>query len=133
MKQVPIRLGPLALLLAVISICLTMLAILTFTTARADLRLAEKYAETVSARYALEMQGQAFLRELSMTDPMDYALEGWERGADGVYREVLGEGETKLHIGFVPDAERGYRVVSWRIEKDWAENDSLGELWDGSF
>ena len=40
MKQVPIKLGPLALLLAVISICLTTLAILTFTTARADLRLA---------------------------------------------------------------------------------------------
>ncbi len=56
MKQVPIKLGPLALLLAVISICLTTLAILTFTTARADLRLAQKYAETVSTRYELERE-----------------------------------------------------------------------------
>ncbi len=42
MKQIPIKLGPLTLLLTVISICLTVLAILSFTTARADLRLAEK-------------------------------------------------------------------------------------------
>ena len=39
MKQIPIKLGPLTLLLTVISICLTVLAILSFTTARADLRL----------------------------------------------------------------------------------------------
>ena len=49
MNKAPIRLGPMALLLTVISICLTILAILTFTTARADLRLAQKYAETVQA------------------------------------------------------------------------------------
>jgi hypothetical protein len=34
MKQTPVRLGPLALLLNVISICLTVLAILSFSTAR---------------------------------------------------------------------------------------------------
>ena len=74
MKQVPIKLGPLALLLAVISICLTTLGILTFTTARADLRLAEKYASTVRTRYELERRGQEFLQELSETDPADYPI-----------------------------------------------------------
>ena len=54
MKHVPIRLGPLALLLAVISICLTILAVLSFTTGQADLRLAQRYADTVTERYALE-------------------------------------------------------------------------------
>ena len=53
MNQVPVKLGPLALLLTVISICLTTLAILTFSTARADGRLAERYAETVTLRYEL--------------------------------------------------------------------------------
>ena len=42
MKHVPIKLGPLALLLAVISICLTTLALLNVSTAKADERLAEK-------------------------------------------------------------------------------------------
>ncbi len=133
MKQVPIKLGPLALLLAVISICLTTLAILTFTTARADLRLAEKYADTVRVRYTLETRGQAFLAELSETDRADYGLMGWERDAAGVYSETLEEGDAKLSIGFVPGGERGYTLISWRHEKSWTEDDSLGELWDGGF
>ena len=50
MKRIPIKLGPLALLLAVVSLCLTTLSILTFTTARADMALAERFADTVSSR-----------------------------------------------------------------------------------
>lgn len=133
MKQVPIRLGPLALLLAVISICLTTLAILTFTTARADLRLAEKYAETVETRYSLERKGQEFLRELSETDPADYGLMDWERDAYGVWHVVLEQDDASLHISFQTDREGGYRVISWRQEKSWTEDESLGELWDGGF
>ena len=56
MHQVPIKLGPLALLLTIISICLTTLSILTCTTSGADLRLAQKYAETVQTRYSLERE-----------------------------------------------------------------------------
>ena len=64
MNQVPVKLGPLALLLTVISICLTTLAILTFSTARADWRLADRYAQTVTARYDLMNEGQAANLEL---------------------------------------------------------------------
>ena len=62
MKDVPVKLGPLALLLTVISICMTVLAILAFTTARADLSLARTYAETVRERYSLEILGQQYLQ-----------------------------------------------------------------------
>ena len=117
MKQIPIKLGPLALLLTVISICVTTLAILTFTTARADLSLAEKYAQTVETRYALERQGQEFLRDLSETDPADYGLMDWERDAAGVYWTEFEQDGTSLRIGFRPDRETGYRVLSWRQEK----------------
>ena len=65
MNKAPIRLGPLALLLAAVSICLTILAILSFSTAQADLRLAEKYAETVQTRYALERTGQEYIAALN--------------------------------------------------------------------
>lgn len=133
MKQTPIKLGPLALLLTVISIYLTTLAILTFTTARADLRLAEKYAQTVETRYALERQGQEFLRELSETDPADYGLMDWQRDAAGIYRIAFEQDGATLKIGFRPDREGGYSVVSWRQEKGWEEDDSLGTLWDGGF
>ncbi len=63
MKHIPIKLGPLALLLTVISICMTVLGLLTFATARGDLSLAEKHGDTVRLRYELEAEGQAFLGE----------------------------------------------------------------------
>ena len=128
MNQSPIRLGPLALLLTVISICLTILAILTFTTARADLRLAEKYAETVRARYALEREGQAYLAGLdsgSKTAP--------EPDDAGVRLVDLEHGEVWLHIGLLDDGQGGVEVVSWRQEKMWEQEETFDNLWDGFF
>ena len=133
MKQVPIKLGPLALLLAVISICLTTLAILTFATAQADLRLAEKYADTVRTRYALERQGQDFLQELSETDPEDYGLMGWEADAAGIRRTEFEQDSASLRIGFRTDQNTGFKIVSWRQEMNWTEDESIGTLWDGGF
>ena len=128
MKQIPIKLGPLALLLTVISICLTVLSILTFTTARADLRLAEKYAETVAVRYALETEGQELLRELRDSDP---ALLDMTRGADGAWHADLERDGAHLRIA-VKKAGDGWQVVEWRQEKDWQEDTGL-ELWGGGF
>ena len=133
MRQIPIKLGPLAPLLTVISICLTTLAILSFTTASADLRLAEKYADTVQTRYELESRGQEFLQELSETDPADYSLMGWERDAGGNYTEALECDGMVLHIGFRPDRASAYQLISWRLEKNWEEDESIGTLWDGGF
>lgn len=111
MKKVPIKLGPLALLLAVISICLSTLSILNWTTARADYALAKRYAETVSIRYELEAQGQKYLSEYPPTGPDTKAF----RSNDSRLTIVLDENG----------------IVSWKHEKDWEEDDSIGNLWDG--
>lgn len=129
MKQVPVKLGPLALLLAVISICLTTLAILTFTTARGDLSLARKYAATVQERYALEAEGQAFLQELAEDAPM--ALMDAERDAQGVRHITLEHGDARLRIAVAPDGSGGYAVTSWRQDRQWTEDTSIGNLWAG--
>ena len=126
MKQVPIKLGPLALLLTVISICLTVLSILNLTTARADLRLAEKYAETVSTRYALEVEGQELLRELQDSDP---ALMDMTRDAAGRWHADLERDGAHLRIA-VKKAGDGWQVVEWRQEKEWQEDTSLN-VWGG--
>lgn len=128
MKQPPIRLGPLALLLTVISICLTILAILTFTTARADLRLAEKYSETVRARYALEREGQNYLADLDAGRESAPAPEG-----DGVRLVDMAHGELLLHIGLIDDGRGGFEIVSWRQEKTWEQKETIDNLWNGSF
>lgn len=134
MRHIPIRLGPLALLLAVISICMTTLGILAFTTARADLGLAQKYADTVQGRYALEYEGQDFLRlagdAVAEGGELE-ALADTEKDEDGVIWKTVTRDETSLVIGLAPDRDRGYNVVSWRIIKIWNADEGMGSLWDG--
>ena len=127
MNRAPIRLGPLALLLTVISICLTVLAILAFTTARADLRLAEKYAETVQARYALEAEGQEYLAGLNAGREAAPAPD-----ENGVCRVDLECGGYVLHIG-LKGGQDGWGPVSWREEKTWEQEEIIDNLWSGSF
>lgn len=110
MNHVPIKLGPLALLLAVVSICLAVLSILTFTTARADLALAEQYAETIQTRYALEEQGQRFLAEA-------------EPGAE----ETFEQDGIRLVVALGEDGA----VVRWTLEREWNQEDTFGNLWLG--
>lgn len=128
MNKAPVRLGPLALLLTVISICLAILAILTFTTARADLRLAEKYAETVQARYALEQDGQEYLCRLSAgTEAAP------EPGEDGMRRVELERDGFLLRIALLDDGQGGWTVLSWSQEKLWKQKETIDNLWSGSF
>ena len=128
MNKAPIRLGPLALLLTVVSICLTILAILSFSTARADMRLAEKYAETVQTRYALDRMGQEYLA----------ALDSGSEAAptpdeDGVIRREFEQDGYMLRIGLHSDGSGGYEVISWRQEKSWEQDEIIDNLWSGSF
>ena len=128
MKDLPIRLGPLALLLTVISICMTVLGILTYTTARADMNLAETYAETVRTRYWLEREGQAWIGDMLSSD------EGEEMfpDDDGVYREEFSaEDGTRLHADVLFENGRPV-IVEWRFEHDWEEDTSI-TVWDGTF
>ena len=133
MNQTPIKLGPLALLLTVISICLTTLTILTFTTARADVRLAEKYADTVTARYDLMNRGQEFLRsarEALAEGTSPESLLGASAEADGTIRCELEENGMKLSIGLAAEGER-LELVDYRVTKEWSEDLDLGNLWPG--
>ena len=110
MNHVPIKLGPLALLLSVVSVCLTVLAILSFATARADMKLAERYAHTIQTRYALEEQGQVY-------------LETAEPGSKRVFEQ------DNMSLTVVI-SENG-TITDWRIEKQWAQEELIGGLWLG--
>ena len=126
-QEAPVRLGPLALILTVISICLAILAILSFTTARADLRLAEKHAANVSERYALEREGQAYLKEVSAALKTGSDLNA---DSDGILRRSLTSGDSMLSIG-LEIREDGWQIVSWRREQAWEPNLDIGDLWSG--
>lgn len=130
MRHIPIKLGPLALLLTVISICMTTLGVLAFATARADWNLAQKYADTVQTRYALEAEGQRFLQTAAKALEEGNApesLDSTERDDDGTVWKTFQEGEFSLRVGVV-DESGHLRVVNWRIQKEW-EPEGDRNLW----
>ena len=131
MKQIPIKLGPLALLLTLISICLTMLAILNYTTARADLRLAERYADTVRTRYALEAEGQEYLSGLRALPAEDAAALAEEKAdADGVVWTTFEKDGSRLLVGV--RLEAGEPVIeAWRHDRIWEQDEDMTDLWEG--
>ena len=113
MKHVPIRLGPLALLLTVISICMSTLSMLSYANAQADLRLAQRYAETTRIRYELEKEGQQYLL-------------AYRQG--GLPAETVLEKEGyKLHILLNGQGE----PLLWKIEREWEETTEIPDLWEG--
>ena len=120
MKHIPIRLGPLALLLTVISICLGTLAVLSFSNSGADMRLAKRYSEAVRTRYLLEEDGQKFLDEMN-----DAPIAG-----DIVSRTFEREGYT-LVVELKADGE-SFEVSKWQITKNWEEEPELDNLWQGN-
>ena len=133
MNQTPVKLGPLALLLTVVSICLTTLAILTFSTARADMRLAEKYADMVSLRYELMNEGEDFLQSAEEMAAMSIpvrSVPGTTADAQGVIRYDLEKDGMQLSIGVREEAQK-ITVVDYRITKEWEEDLDLGNLWPG--
>lgn len=155
MKQVPIRLGPLALLLTVVTICMTVMGILTFSTARADLAMAEKLAASTRERYALEAEGQAFLSAIQEEavpvggvficggdNPRSYDIYGFspeglqglglEEDEDGVYWKVLSRGSLQLKIGLASRTDTGaFSVVCWQYSSGWQAPEELPGLWAG--
>ena len=118
-----VKLRPLAVFLAIITIILAMLALLNFVTASADLKLAERYGEVTQIKYGLEKRGAAFLAEADEaaaagTSPA--ALDGVAVGDGGGFSHEETEGEYTLTIDF--SAENGAcRVERWRISKEWRE------------
>lgn len=120
MKHIPIRLGPLALLLTVISICLGTLAVLSFSNAGADMRLSTRYGEAVRTRYLLEEDGQRFLDEMNSAPPAE----------DNVSRTFERDGYT-LQVELTAEGGR-YEVLKWQINKNWEEDSVIDNLWQGN-
>ena len=135
MKQVPIKLGPVALLLTVITICLTVMAILTLTTAAADQAMANRFADSAQIRFSLEAEGQQFLQQgdeqLSgggeLQDLPDVSTAG------NSVEKVFEQEGYQLTIRLRPEGDSDYIVTRWSLEKKWKEKETIDGLWMPQF
>ena len=135
MKQVPSKLGPVALLLTVITICLTVMAILTLTTAAADQAMANRFADSAQIRFSLEAEGQQFLQQA------DEQLSGGGElqelpdvsTAGNSVEKVFEQEGYQLTIRLRPEGDSDYTVTRWSLEKKWKEKETIDGLWMPQF
>lgn len=132
----PIRTGALTLLIALAAVCLAVLAVLSFTTAQADLSLAEKSLDRFAQDAALENQGQQWLAGLdaALASGQDPAALG-ESGEDGSVTVTLtGEQGRTLTITALPTPQGPlrYTLTRWQYGQQ-RDFDTGPQLWDGSF
>jgi hypothetical protein len=132
MNQIPIKLGPMALLFTVITICLTVLTLLTFSTARADNAMADRYAYSVHTRYALEKKGKAFLLEadnaLADGKTLD-SMEGVKKKKD-IYQKHLTYRKYILNIR-IKTKDGRCKVVEWKLSRQQQAKENRNHLWLG--
>ena len=121
MKQTPIKLGPLALLLTVVCICLVTLSILNFTTSRADDSMSRRYADTVTVRQQLTAEGERFLYEA------DQQLA--EGGTLTTTEQTFEQDGYTLTVRLTQTGDT-YEIAQWRLEKQWEEKNEM-DLWPG--
>ncbi len=126
MNRPLIRLGPLAVLLTVVAISLSTLAILTFSTARADKALAERFASSVKIRYELEKEGNRFIERL-YSDPAVSSDPSVTIEDDRMVYTLSKEGYTLT----ITAAKDGGALSKWQIRKEWEHEDRIDNLWGG--
>ena len=129
MNGVKLRLGPLALVLTVITVCLTILSMLDISTAMADYRLAQHFAVSVSESYALETEGYSMISSICEGDAEIDEL--MTQSEDGIYAAVIDGESSSLHIEAKVNENGGLDILSFRIYGQWQEDDSMGDLWAG--
>ena len=125
-----IRLGPFAVFIAVITIILSMLAILSLSTAHADETLAKRYAEVTQIKYELERRGSVFLYELE-GEALPESLSGREnvqQKEDGTWAYTDSAGSYSLEIVFeIKDG--ACHVIKQNIRRTWEEEETFLNVW----
>lgn len=144
-----IRMGPLALFTLMIVIALTMLAVMSVSTANTTLTLAERRAQATDDAYADEVAAQTFLAELdgslgSGVAP-DMAVEqarlaaiGSDAGGMSVeasrkgsrYEASFDRGNGRqLVVKLSYDGNGDYHIEEWRMTTVTNDEPGMGTLW----
>lgn len=134
MRHNRVQFGSVTILFTVILVCVSVLAVLCVATARADLAVAENYADNITGRYACESAGQTWLSQVDEAlrtygpQAAEAQLPSDTEVKDGVISTtVLGDG-MELSIRIRPLAGGGYQILTWEMQAQWNENTEL-KLW----
>lgn len=134
MKRRRVRLGTVSVLFTVVVLCISVLAVLSVATVRADKAMAERYAQQVSERSELENAGQRWLEEVDrvlQTKGTALMQDDLPNGSslDGTKITTVCVGNTRtltieLELNFA-DSVPSYTIVSWINAAQWEENTQM--------
>lgn len=126
--------GGISLLTVFAVLCLTVFALLSLSTVRADGRLAQASAQAVEDYYAADRQAQAVLAKLRGGVAPAGISEVDVTVNEGVYSYVCPISEAlELQVEVRLEGAE-YTILRWQAAPigEWEFDDSL-ELWDGEF
>lgn len=129
-----IRLGPMAVFLAIVSVVMATLAVLATATSKADNVLAERFAGVTAERYAVAADGEKLMAEFdsqAKAGHIDAKGLGLTKEGD-VYRTQIGDQGYALVIALSePDANGNYTIKEWKITRQWDAADPSKDVWKG--
>lgn len=140
----PPALGGSSLLVAFAVLCLTVFALLSLSTVRADGRLAGASVQAVQDYYAADVQAQEILARLRNGEVpagvTEHGYDSWHTGSRYTYTTPISDTqELQVEVILYLD---GYEVLSWQAVPagEWAPDDGLDlwmpeddmGLWDGA-
>ena len=132
--HLPVRSGALTLLIPVVAVCLAVLAVLAFTTARADRALARRAMDRFAQDAACESEGWRWLAGVDAALAAGQSLPGdVSPDENGILETVIEGGEGRrltVRLALAPDGS--WRIDTWRLSQSWQADEGL-DLWDGSF
>ncbi len=117
----PLGIGIITIFMILVVLCLTTFAILTLSSARADLRLSQVNAETVTAYYEADARAARLYSD-------------FRAGSENELGKTLPVTDTQsLYLHLVRRADGEVAILAWQVvaaTDELTPDDSLG-VWDG--
>lgn len=114
-----IRTSTTLILLLVTLLCVIVLLVLNLSVATANMRMADRYAETVEYQYELETEGQIWLSEVDGQIDSD------------IHKMIGDENKRHLLITIEKDENSKYDITEWKMESPKIKEETLDNLWEG--
>ena len=131
----PPAVGGISLLVVFAVLCLTVFALLSLSTVRADARLSEASAQAVADYYAADCAAQEILARLrngeTPVEAESHGYDSWHRGMRYTYTVPISDTQ-ELQVEVLLDGE-DCEILRWQAQYtgEWETVEGL-DLWDGT-
>lgn len=135
----PPALGGSSLLVVFAVLALTVFALLSLSTVRADVRLGDATEKMVSGYYAADVKAQEILAKLRTGAPLpedvefEATISDYPDHSETIFSYSIPISDTQeLQVEVLMEPDGSYQVRRWQAAAvgDWTFDDSL-DLWDG--